>query len=245
MFQIKNISVMLNDTSNVKDISLTIKSGDIHVLMGPNGSGKSSLAHALMGHPSYCITHGLVAINGENISNLKPYERARAGLLLLMQQPPALSGVKVSSFLQEAYTALHGPITFGEFYEQLITYMDILEIDYSFAYRAVNEGFSGGEKKKFAILEMLILKPKVVIIDEIDSGLDVDAIKIVARGIRYFQEMNPHSSLLLITHYQRIVTFFEVAKVYILIHGRIVASGDANLLTQIDKEGYDRFASQK
>lgn len=240
--RIANLSVSLPHTSVLKDINLTLAPGTIHAIMGPNGSGKSTLAYALSGHPHYTIEHGSIEIDQTDITNLTPDARAKAGLFIAFQYPVALPGVRVNTFLKEAHFACTGTaLSVQEFNTLLLEAMDHLKIDPAFAYRAVNDGFSGGEKKRLELLQMLILKPKVAILDEIDSGLDIDALKVVSDGIHYAKKINPEIRILIITHYQRILKYIAPDTVHVLCEGTIVDSGDASLAQQLEHKGYDGY----
>lgn len=235
---IHDLCVSVEDMSIIKNFSLRLEAGSIHALMGPNGSGKSSLAYALLGHPDYSITGGKIVLNNEDITDEPIHRRAQKGIFLSFQQPMNIPGLSVMTFLQEAYRALKGDIQVGEFYALLIEKMDILEIDYAFSYRNVNEGFSGGERKKFEMLQLLLFQPHIAILDEIDSGLDIDALRIIARGLQQARESNPSLRLFIITHYQRILEYITPNEVHILQKGQLVRSGDATLVKEIEQHGY-------
>ena len=206
---INNISVSVLDKPVLKDILLSISSGEVHAIMGPNGSGKSSLAYVLMGHPHYAITAGIILLNGENIADIAVHERAKKGLFLAFQHPLEIPGVSVASFLKEAYSAKTGlHVSVADFQRIVLDRCAQLAIDPSFITRGLNVGFSGGEKKKLEILQLLILRPDVAILDEIDSGLDVDALNSVADGIEIARQENPAMAFLVITHYQRIFELY-------------------------------------
>ena len=238
--RINQLQVSVEDQPVLKGLDLSLASGEIHALMGPNGSGKSTLAYALMGHPRYTITNGAIFFNNEEITNCSPDKRAKLGLFLSFQHPQEIPGVQVFIFLKEARRALTGnEVAIDELYDELCAYMDLLHINHSFAYRNLNDGFSGGEKKKFEMLQLLVLKPKIAILDEIDSGLDVDALKSVAEGIAYARNNNPHLSILIITHYQRILQYIQPDYVHVMIDGKLIQSGDHQLAQRIEKQGYD------
>ncbi len=220
-------------------VSLKIKPGEIHTIMGPNGSGKSSLSLALMGHPRYKVTSGKIKIDGKDISKLTPDKRAKLGLFLAMQYPVAIPGVSVTNFLRSSLRNLHGKMKPAEFVKTTKEKMADLRINESFARRSINDGFSGGEKKKMEILQLSLLKPKYAILDEADSGLDVDALKLVAQGIK--KASGPKMGILLITHYQRILKHIKPDYVHILVDGKIVKSGDHKLAEKIEQEGYATF----
>ncbi|MSU75715.1 MAG: Fe-S cluster assembly ATPase SufC [Candidatus Magasanikbacteria bacterium] len=238
--QIKNIHISAQDKPIVHGLNLEIKPGEIHAIMGPNGSGKSTLANALMGHPKYTVTKGRIIIDKKDITALSADKRARAGLFLSMQYPPEIPGVSIANFLRLSAGAMRGtnqnPITF---HKELNERMKELGIDPSFASRHINLGFSGGERKRLEILQLLILNPTYAILDETDSGLDVDALKVVADGINRF-----HSSkhgILLITHYNRILKYVVPDFVHIMSGGEIVKSGKKELAKEIEKSGYKNF----
>lgn len=241
VLDIKNLSVSVNDKPILYDVDLNICSGDVHAIMGPNGSGKSSLAHSLMGHPSYTITSGSIFLDAIDISTAPVHERAKSGLFLSFQHPSEIPGVSVASFLREAYIATKGHISVADFQQLLLQYCGKLLIDPAFVSRGLNDGFSGGEKKKLELLQLLILQPKVAILDEIDSGLDIDALKVVAAGIALARKENPAISIFLITHYQRILDYITPDYVHVLCDGRMVASGDAQVALELEKRGYDGF----
>ena len=239
MLDIDNLFVESDKKRILKGVSLKIKPGEIHTLMGPNGSGKSSLSLALMGHPRYKVVSGKIKIDGRNITSLTPDKRAKLGLYLAMQYPVAIPGVSVANFLRTASKNLNKHTKASEFITELKSKMTDLKIDKSFASRGINEGFSGGEKKKTEVLQLSILKPKYAILDETDSGLDVDALKIVAEGINKTHDSK--LGILLITHYQRILRYIKPDFVHILVDGRIVKSGNYKLAEDIEKKGYDQF----
>lgn len=239
MFTIKNLSVEIETIPIISNLTLSLHPGSMHVLMGPNGSGKSSLAHALMGDPRYIITEGSVRLCGEELAHVSPDKRAQAGLFLAFQYPYELPGVPLFTFLKEAYCLQKKQtISVLDFQKLLFSVMDVLHIDHSFIERNVNEGFSGGEKKRFELLQMLLLQPKVAILDEIDSGLDIDALQCVAQGIEYARQQNPTLMVLLITHYQRLLQYVVPDYVHVMQHGVITESGDKSLALKIDHEGY-------
>jgi Fe-S cluster assembly ATP-binding protein len=241
---VKNLHVSVEDTEILKGLDLTIKSGEIHAIMGPNGTGKSTLAYALMGHPNYEITDGTVLLDGEDILDMEADERAHSGLFLAFQYPVAVPGVSVANFLRTAINAKRKAadpddkgITIPEFRTLLKDKMSLLEMDHSFAGRYLNDGFSGGEKKRVEILQMAVLDPKFSILDETDSGLDIDALKVVADGVNSIQDSN--QGILLITHYQRILNYIKPHYVHVMLDGRIVESGGPELALRLEEEGYE------
>lgn len=237
--EIKNLHVEIERKEILKGVNLTVDSGRVCALMGPNGSGKSTLAQTLMGHPKYKITKGKILIDGKEINEMSPDERAKLGLFLSFQYPKAISGVTLGSFLRAAYNSVKEKnISVLDFYKLLQEKMAELQVDKSFAKRYVNEGFSGGEKKKAEILQMSVLEPEIVILDETDSGLDVDALKIVAEGINNFR--NEKRSFLLITHYNRILRYITPDVVFVMQDGKIVKEGGKKLAEQIEKEGFEK-----
>ena len=235
---IKQLTVSLEKKIIIHDVNIHLKQGSLHVLMGPNGSGKSTLALALMGYPTYTVS-GTILLNGIDITDLAMHKRAQAGLFITFQQPQEIPGVSIATFLKAAYEALHEPISVDELQQRVLFYMDLLAMDQALLYRNLHEGFSGGEKKKLELLQLLMFKPKVAILDEIDSGLDVDALAVVAEGIKQAQKENPEMSIVLITHYQRILAHMQPDVVHVLKDGRLIASGDITVAQQIDQLGYD------
>lgn len=239
MFSIHNATVVVNQKTIIRNLSLSIVPGSIQVLMGPNGSGKSSLAYALLGHPSYEMK-GEVLLDGHDLLSLPVEKRARAGLFLVSQYPQEVPGVQVATFLKEAYRSLvDEAITATDFNQKLLEALVAVKLDPSFAYRSLHEGFSGGEKKRLEIAQLLLLRPKVAILDEIDSGLDVDALQFVVEAIQTARKQNPEMGILLITHYQKIIDTLRPDGTHILKDGKIVASGDHTLAQLINQRGYD------
>lgn len=235
--KIENLYVNVEDKEILKGINLTIKKGEIHALMGPNGSGKSTLSFALMGHPKYEITKGKVTMDGKNLLDMKVNERAKAGLFLSFQYPSEIQGVSLANFLRTAYNEVKDTkANVMDFMKRLYEKMALLKMDKEFAKRHVNVGFSGGEKKRTEMLQMAILEPKYAILDETDSGLDVDALRIVAKSVRKL--VGPNLGILIITHYQRILHYIQPDKVHVLIGGKIVKSGSYKLAEEIEKKGY-------
>lgn len=240
--EINELSVSVSDAVVLQDINLLVESSSVHAIMGPNGSGKSSLAYALAGHPQYTITTGNVTLKNDDLLALAPHERARKGLFLSFQNPCEIPGVSVLSFFKEAYAAIKGIQGSMSDFNNLLTERCMqLGIDPLFLMRGVNQGFSGGEKKRLELLQMLVLQPDVVILDEIDSGLDIDALKSVAAGIERARKESPHMSIVLITHYRRILDYITPDHVHVLSQGSFVASGDYSLVTTLETEGYDVF----
>jgi Fe-S cluster assembly ATP-binding protein len=225
----------------LRGVDLAVSAGQTHAIMGPNGSGKSTLAYAIAGHPKYLITQGSVTLDGEDVLAMSVDARARAGLFLAMQYPVEVPGVSVSNFLRTAVTAVRGEAPkLRTFVKELRTAMDELSIDPAFAERNLNEGFSGGEKKRHEILQMQLLNPKIAILDETDSGLDIDALKVVAAGINAFRQQPGHG-VLLITHYPRILHEVQPDFVHVFVGGRIVEEGGAELADVLESEGYEKF----
>jgi Fe-S cluster assembly ATP-binding protein len=228
----------------LRGVDLTVRSGEMHALMGPNGSGKSTLSYAIAGHPKYRVTSGSITLDGQDVLAMTVDERARAGLFLAMQYPVEVPGVSMSNFLRTAATAVRGEAPkLRHWVKEVKSAMDNLGIDPAFADRSVNEGFSGGEKKRHEILQLAVLRPKIAILDETDSGLDVDALRVVSGGVnRYADET--HGGVLLITHYTRILRYIHPQFVHVFIAGRIVESGGGDLADELDQNGYVRFTQQ-
>ncbi|GAA0443572.1 ABC transporter ATP-binding protein [Acrocarpospora corrugata] len=239
--EIHDLHVSVGDKEILKGVDLVVRSGETHAIMGPNGSGKSTLAYAIAGHPKYTITSGRVLLDGEDLLDMTVDERARAGLFLAMQYPVEVPGVSVSNFLRSAVTAVRGEAPkLREFAKDLKKGMDALAIDSSFATRNTNEGFSGGEKKRHEILQLELLKPKIAVLDETDSGLDVDALRVVSEGINRFRESGD-TGVLLITHYTRILRYVKPDFVHVFSAGRIVEEGGAELAEKLEDEGYEAY----
>ncbi len=242
LLSINSLSVAVDDTPIVRDFSLQIIPGCIHAIMGPNGSGKTTLAHTLMGHPSYQVISGSVLFDGISLLDLSPDKRAQKGLFLVFQYPYEIPGVSIFTFLKSAYQAItQKPISVTDFTSLLHEKMDLLSIDHTIAQRAVNEGFSGGEKKRFEMLQVLLFKPKLVILDEIDSGLDIDALKLVCSALNVVRKENPQTSFLIITHYHRILQYIIPDYVHIMHQGKLVHSSGPELAEQIEKNGYGAY----
>ena len=243
--EIKNLHVSVETKEGPKQIlrgvDLTLESSQTHAIMGPNGSGKSTLAYALAGHPKYEITEGSVTLDGVELNELSPDERAKAGLFLAMQYPVEVPGVSVANFLRTAKTAIDGQAPpLRTWVKEVREAMDALRIDSSFSERSVNEGFSGGEKKRHEILQLELLKPKFAILDETDSGLDVDALRIVSEGVNRVRT-NTDAGVLLITHYTRILRYIKPDFVHVFVNGRVAEEGGPELAERLENEGYDRY----
>jgi Fe-S cluster assembly ATP-binding protein len=245
ILQVKNLHVSVDTDQGTKEIlkgvDLTIRSGEIHAVMGPNGSGKSTLAYSIAGHPKYQVTQGEILLDGENVLEMSVDERARAGLFLAMQYPVEIPGVSVSNFLRTAKTAITGEApALRTWIKEVRESMDNLKMDSTFSERNVNEGFSGGEKKRHEILQMELLKPRFAVLDETDSGLDVDALKIVSEGVNRAHAAND-LGVLLITHYTRILKYIKPDFVHVFVDGKVAEQGGAELADRLEAEGYDRY----
>jgi Fe-S cluster assembly ATP-binding protein len=239
--EIRGLRVNVGDKEILRGVDLTVRSGETHAIMGPNGSGKSTLAYAIAGHPKYTITGGTVLLDGNDLMAMTVDERARAGLFLAMQYPVEVPGVSVSNFLRTAVTAIRGEAPkLRQFAGDLKAGMDALHMDASFATRNTNEGFSGGEKKRHEILQLELLKPKIAILDETDSGLDVDALRVVSEGINRFRSTGD-TGVLLITHYTRILRYVTPDFVHVFSAGRIVEEGGPELAERLESEGYEAY----
>lgn len=240
VIEIKDLHANIGDKPIVKGLSLVIRQGEIHAIMGPNGTGKSTLAKVIAGHPDYTVTGGDVLLDGKSILEMEPDERARAGVFLAFQYPSDIPGVTIANFIR---AALQARLAEGEeldasgYYKQLYSKMDLLKIDRKFTSRSVNDGFSGGEKKRCEILQMAMLTPKFAFMDETDSGLDIDALRIVAEGVNSLK--GPNLGVLLITHYQRLLNYIVPDFVHVMYDGRIVKSGDKSLALELEAKGYD------
>jgi Fe-S cluster assembly ATP-binding protein len=241
-----HVNVKQTDTdaepiSILKGVDLTVESGKTHAIMGPNGSGKSTLSYAIAGHPKYEVTQGSITLDGEDVLEMTVDQRARAGLFLAMQYPVEVPGVSMSNFLRTAATAVRGEAPkLRHWVKETKEAMAELEIDPAFGERSVNEGFSGGEKKRHEILQLGLLKPKIAILDETDSGLDVDALRVVSEGVNRFKQ-NENGGVLLITHYTRILRYIQPDHVHVFVGGRIVASGGPELANELEENGYIKF----
>ncbi len=243
LLEIKDLCVSVDDSQILKNITLSIGKGETHVLMGPNGAGKSTLGNALMGNPAYEITNGSIYFNGLDIRNETADKRAKAGMFMSFQNPLEVPGITLSSFIRNAIIQKTGEkIRFSEYRKELAADMKILNFDTPYKDRDLNVGFSGGEKKKAEILQLLMLKPRFAILDETDSGLDVDAVRTVSAGIREYQK-NEEGALLIITHSTKILESLHVDYTHVLVRGEIVANGDGSLVEDINENGFDRFGA--
>ncbi|MGZ4638939.1 MAG: Fe-S cluster assembly ATPase SufC [Actinomycetes bacterium] len=248
VLEIRDLHVTVETDSGPREIlrgvDLTVKAGETHAIMGPNGSGKSTLAYSIAGHPKYTVTGGTVTLDGRNVLEMSIDERARAGLFLAMQYPVEVPGVSVSNFLRTAKTAVDGEAPkLRTWVKEVKEAMERLSVDPSFAERSVNEGFSGGEKKRHEILQLELLKPKIAILDETDSGLDIDALKVVSEGVNRVRE-GGDAGVLLITHYTRILRYIAPDFVHVFVDGRIVEEGGHELADRLEAEGYERFLTK-
>lgn len=241
---IENLHASINGKEILKGVNLTVKPGEVHALMGPNGTGKSTLAYTLMGHPAYEVTEGRVLFKGKNILDLEPDKRSHLGLFLAFQYPVAIPGVSLANFLRTAINAQRRAlnpndkgIPVPEFRKLLKEKMNLLQMDHSFAGRYLNDGFSGGEKKRAEVLQMAALNPEIAIMDETDSGLDIDALRVVSEGVNTLR--GPNLGVLVITHYQRILNYIKPEFVHIMMDGRIIKSGGAELALQLEEHGYN------
>jgi Fe-S cluster assembly ATP-binding protein len=249
LLDISNLHVSLEDGAEiVKGVDLSIDSGEVHAVMGPNGSGKSTLAYALMGHPAYEITDGEILFDGEDLVEMEADERAQRGLFLAFQYPHAVPGVTVTNFLRSAINAIRkakagqdDPIPIPEFRKELLARMEDLKVSRELAQRYINDGFSGGERKKMEMLQLAMLKPRMAVLDETDTGLDIDALKVVGSGVQKL--VGPDMGALLITHYPRILGYIKPDFVHVFSDGRIVAEGGPELAEELEREGYDKYVS--
>jgi Fe-S cluster assembly ATP-binding protein len=242
LFQVRDLHVSADETQILSGIDLTVGAGEVHAIMGPNGSGKSTLANALLGSPEYEVTSGAVLLKGDDVTDWEPDVRAKQGMFLAFQYPQEIPGVTVNNFLQQAVSARRGEDqSVLETRRRIMGWMQRLDMDAKFAERFLNEGFSGGEKKRAEVLQMAMLEPDIAILDETDSGLDVDALKIVASGVRSVKEDRPNMGVLVITHYRRLLDLVEPDHVHVLVDGKIVSSGGMELAQQLEDEGYEAF----
>ena len=248
LLELKNLHVALEDgTEIVKGVDLAVNTNEVHAVMGPNGSGKSTLAYALMGHPAYEITEGRILFDGRDLTEMEADERAQRGLFLAFQYPHAVPGVTVTNFLRSAINAIRkarnggedDPVSIAEFRKELLAQMDRLKVSRELASRYLNEGFSGGEKKRVEILQMAMLKPRIAVLDETDSGLDIDALKIVASGVNSL--VGPEMGALVITHYARLLHYIRPHHVHVFVDGRIVESGGPEVADKLEAEGYRAY----
>ena len=248
LLELKDLHVALEDgTEIVKGVDLKVDLGETHAIMGPNGSGKSTLSYAIMGHPAYEVTEGEILFDGENVAQMGADERAQRGLFLAFQYPHAIPGVTVTSFLRSALNAIRkaknggedDPVAIPEFRKELLSQMDRLKVSRELASRYLNDGFSGGEKKRVEILQMAMLKPRIAVLDETDSGLDIDALQIVAKGVK--ELVGPDMGALIITHYQRILNYVQPDFVHVFVDGKIVEEGGPELAHKLEAEGYEAF----
>ena len=250
LLKLENLHVALEDgTEIVKGVDLEVDLNEVHAIMGPNGSGKSTLAYALMGHPAYEITEGTITLDGEDVTEMGADERAQRGLFLAFQYPHAIPGVTVTSFLRSAINAIRkaragedDPVPIPQFRKELFAAMDRLKVSRELASRYLNDGFSGGEKKRVEILQMAMLKPRIAVLDETDSGLDIDALKIVAGGVKDL--VGPNMGAIVITHYQRILNYIDPDYVHVFVDGRIVEEGGPELAHKLEAEGYEAFTPE-
>ena len=242
LFEVRDLHVAADGTQLLAGINLTIGVGEVHAIMGPNGSGKSTLATALLGSPEYEVTRGQVLLNGDDITDWGPDVRAKQGMFLAFQYPQEIPGVTVNNFLQQAVSARRGEDqSVLETRRRIMSWMQRLDMDAKFAERFLNEGFSGGEKKRAEVLQMAMLEPTVAVLDETDSGLDVDALKVVASGVSAVREDRPDMGVLAITHYRRLLDLLEPDHVHVLVDGKIVASGGMEIAEQLEADGYEAF----
>jgi Fe-S cluster assembly ATP-binding protein len=243
LLKIENLHVSVEDKPILRGVNLEVNRGEVHALMGPNGSGKSTLSYTLMGHPKYHVTEGHITLNGEDVLDMGPDERARKGVFLAFQYPMAIPGVSVVNFLRTALKSLRETdLPVRQFRQELQTEMKALQMSTDFMSRYVNEGFSGGEKKRFEILQMAMMKPQLAVMDETDSGLDIDALRIVADGVNRL--LNENMGVLVITHYQRLLNYIQPGFVHVLVNGRIVRSGGKELALELEAEGYDKIIKE-
>ena len=243
LLELRNLHVEADGATILRGVDLVVNAGQVHALMGPNGAGKSTLANVVMGHPGYVITQGSLVFQGQDITSWTPDERARAGIFLAFQYPEAISGVSVVQFLRQAIAARKGleELSILEVRLDLMEWMHRLGMDPAFAERHLNEGFSGGERKRNEVLQMALLTPALALLDETDSGLDIDALRIVARGVRTVRDEHPDMGVLVVTHYVKLLEEIEPDQVHVLIDGRIETSGGADLAQAIEERGYDEL----
>ncbi len=243
---INNLHVSIGEQEIIRGLTLSVPRGEVHAIMGPNGSGKSTLAKIIAGHPDYTVTSGEVLMDGENVLELEADQRARQGIFLAFQYPSEIPGVSIANFLRAAVQARlpdGEELEATDYYAKLYEKMDLLEMDRSFTSRSVNEGFSGGEKKRNEILQLAMLEPKYAVLDETDSGLDIDALKVVANGVNTLR--GPNLGILLITHYQRLLNYIVPDHVHVMVQGRIVRSGGKELALELEEKGYDWIREER
>lgn len=240
ILQVTGLTARIEEKELLHGVDLTIRKGETHVLMGPNGAGKSTLGYVLMGSPKYTVTEGSIVFEGQDITEESADKRARAGMFLSFQEPLEVPGLTLESFIRSALQQKVGHVRYYDFKKELARCMEILQMDPDYAQRSLNVGFSGGEKKKAEILQLMMLKPSLAILDETDSGLDVDAVRLVSRGIEEYRK-SQEGALLIITHSTRILDALEVDRTHVMVNGRIVADGDGTLVDEINRGGYERF----
>ncbi|MCI7744873.1 Fe-S cluster assembly ATPase SufC [bacterium] len=240
ILQVTGLTARIEEKGLLHGVDLTIRKGETHVLMGPNGAGKSTLGYVLMGSPKYTVTDGSIVFEGQDITEESADKRARAGMFLSFQEPLEVPGLTLESFIRSALQQKVGHVRYYDFKKELARCMEILQMDPDYAQRSLNVGFSGGEKKKAEILQLMMLKPSLAILDETDSGLDVDAVRLVSRGIEEYRK-SQEGALLIITHSTRILDALEVDRTHVMVNGRIVADGDGTLVDEINRGGYERF----
>ena len=248
LLKISNLHAVVAEdgTQILRGVDLELNAGEVHAIMGPNGSGKSTLAKVLSGHPAYEVTEGTVLYKGEDLLEMEPDERARAGVFLAFQYPVEIPGVSIANFLRLALQAQNPEeeLDIFDFQEQLLDRMQLLEMDPSFAERSVNDGFSGGEKKRNEILQMAMLRPTLAVMDETDSGLDIDALKIVSDGVNKLHDERPEMTVLMITHYQRLLNYIKPQFVHVMANGRIAQSGGPELALELEEKGYELYRGE-
>ena len=240
ILQVTGLTARIEEKGLLHGVDLTIRKGETHVLMGPNGAGKSTLGYVLMGSPKYTVTDGSIVFEGQDITEESADKRARAGMFLSFQEPLEVPGLTLESFIRSALQQKVGHVRYYDFKKELARCMEILQMDPDYAQRSLNVGFSGGEKRKAVILQLMMLKPSLAILDETDSGLDVDAVRLVSRGIEEYRK-SQEGALLIITHSTRILDALEVDRTHVMVNGRIVADGDGTLVDEINRGGYERF----
>lgn len=245
MLKIKNLSVSVDSKKILTSCSFDIKPGQIHVLMGPNGSGKSSLVYTLMGHPAYNVDEGQVTFKDQDVFALSAHERSQQGLYLSMQQPQGVAGLQVLSFLKEIY-AVHRKktVSLDDFLEVVKPLLSSVGLPEAILYRSVNDGFSGGEKKRFELLQMMLLQPQLCMLDEIDSGVDIDGLKLIVQGLQSYRKNNPEAAIIIVTHYRSILDYLTPDVVHVLVDGSIVATGSTELIDHIEDKGYEQYAKR-